>query len=81
MPDNTIPIFARPKRAQDPSLMSFLSSFFNKKVGVNLVAALLVSALLIWGAFAYIDHYQHLSTYQFHIIFNDLKIFLGKIIY
>jgi len=37
--------------------MSFFQDLFSKKVGINLVAALLVAALLIWGSFAYLDHY------------------------
>ena len=37
--------------------MSFFRDLFSKKVGINLVAALLVAVLLIWASFAYLDHY------------------------
>lgn len=37
--------------------MSFFGSLFSKKVGINLAAALLVAALLVWGTFAWLDHH------------------------
>ena len=57
MSDSTIPIFARYKRPYDRSSMSFFQNLFSKNVGINLVAALLVAVMLVWGSFAYLDHY------------------------
>ncbi len=37
--------------------MSFLRNLFSKKVLINLVTAILVGVLIIWGAFAWLDHY------------------------